>query len=189
MSNDNLALTPSGLRSFNKWHWILSLLLLALLFVLPWFFNIGPNSWKTDCAPKPVVAAPAPAPVVVAPAPVVAPPPPAPTAAVPAPPPAAQVYFASDKFALPATAATTLAPVVEYLKANGSAKALISGFHDPRGDKAYNEELALNRARAVRADLEKAGITKDRIEMAKPAETTGTGNLPEARRVEVSVVP
>lgn len=190
MSNDNLALTPSGLRSFNKWHAILSLLLLALLFVLPWVFNIGPNSWKTDCAPKPVAAAPAPAPVVAAPAAVVAPPPPpAPAPALPPPPPAAKVYFGSDKFAMPATAAATLAPVVDYLKANASAKALISGFHDPRGDKAYNEELAKNRARAVRTDLEKAGIAKERIEMAKPAETTGTGNLPEARRVEVSVVP
>ena len=108
MSNDNLALTPSGLRSFNKWHAILSLLLLALLFVLPWVFNIGPNSWKTDCAPKPVAAAPAPAPVVAAPAAVVAPPPPpAPAPALPPPPPAAKVYFGSDKFAMPATAAAT----------------------------------------------------------------------------------
>ncbi len=194
MSNDNLALTPSGLRSFNRWQLILAAILALLLFLLPALFGIGPNSWKqcgtpaVPAAVAPVVAptpAPAPAPVVAAPAPA---PVPEPAPALPPPPPAAKVYFGSDKFNLPATAGATLAPVVEYLKANGSAKALISGFHDPRGDKAYNEELAHNRARSVRGALEGAGIAKDRIDMAKPAETTGTGNNPEARRVEVSVV-
>lgn len=192
MSNDNLALTPSGLRSLNRWHLILALLLLLLLFLLPALFGIGPNSYLKCGAPAiaaavaPVVTPP-PAPAVAA-APVQAPVP-TPVPALPAPPPAAKVYFGSNKFALPATAGASLLPIVEYLKANGSAKALISGFHDPRGDKAHNEELALNRARSVGDSLQGAGISKDRIEMAMPAVTTGTGANPEARRVEVSIAP
>jgi outer membrane protein OmpA-like peptidoglycan-associated protein len=196
MSDNNLALTPSGLRSFNRWHWILMLILAALLLLLPMFTSIGPNSYlkcgapaATAVAPVAPVAAPVAPPVVVAPAPAPEPAPKPPAPALPAPPPAAKVYFASDKYVLPDTAAATLAPIVDYLKAHPSAKALISGFHDPRGDKAYNEELALNRARSVRTSLEKSGIDKARIDMAKPADSTGTGPNPEARRVEVSIAP
>lgn len=203
MTNDNLALTPSGLRSFNRWHLILGLILLLLLFLLPRLFGIGPNTWR-QCAAgaaAPVAAAPAveAAPAAPAPAPAPAPvPAPAPmaaaapvtapaAAAVPAAPPAVKLYFRTASFTVPNDAAAKLAPVVDYLKANPSAVAVISGFHDPRGRKATNEELAHNRARSVRGVLESAGIAKERFDMAKPQETTGNGNDAEARRVEVSV--
>jgi K(+)-stimulated pyrophosphate-energized sodium pump len=80
-----------------------------------------------------------------------------------------------------------LLPVVDYLKANQGAKASISGFHDPSGKKARNEELALNRARSARGALERAGIARERIVMQKPQVTTGSGGAAEARRVEVAV--
>lgn len=88
---------------------------------------------------------------------------------------------------MPRDVDSKLAEVVAYLKANGGAKALVSGFHDPSGDKAHNEELATNRAVAVRSQLEKLGIASDRVVLAQPAVTTGTGPNWEARRVEVSV--
>jgi hypothetical protein len=112
----------------------------------------------------------------------------APTDAVPAPIPAANLYFELDKFDLPADAAANLAPIVEYLQANPSATAAVSGYHDPTGNRDHNIELAKNRALAVRADLVAQGIEQARIDMRKPIETTGSGSLEEARRVEVSIV-
>lgn len=131
---------------------------------------------------------------VAVPAPTPAPTPaPAPAAepvaapAAPAIPPAAKVYFALGAAGVPKEAPDTLKEIVAYLKANAGSKAVISGFHDPTGNKAQNEELAKNRAKAVREELKKAGIAENRVVMEKPQETTGTGNDAEARRVEVSI--
>ena len=75
-----------------------------------------------------------------------------------------------------------LAPVA----AGGSA--VVSGFNDPTGDAAKNEELAKQRAFAVRDALKSAGIADDKIQLKKPEATTGTGTNAEARRVEVAVM-
>ncbi len=190
----NLDFSPEW-HGFRRWYWIVAALL-ALLLLLLWFTGFGPGGSKCKqamagyCADNaPVVAAPAvttsPAP---APAPLVAPlVAPAPAAVVAASLPAAVVYFAKDKFDMPIGADQKLVDVVGYLNANANAKAVLSGFHDPSGNVAHNEELALNRARSVRASLEAAGIAKDRVVMQKPAVTAGGGAPEEARRVEVSV--
>ena len=68
-----------------------------------------------------------------------------------------------------------------------TAKAVLSGYHDSRGNKAVNEELAKNRAKSVREMLKTAGIDETRIEMRKPESVDGGGDLAEARRVEVAV--
>jgi K(+)-stimulated pyrophosphate-energized sodium pump len=136
-----------------------------------------------DMAP---VAKPVPVPAA-APAP--APAPAAEAAAVPAALPTAKVYFEVGKTDLPKDRDNTLKDVVEYLKANAGGKAVISGFHDPTGDKAQNEDLAKNRAKVVREALAAAGIGEDRVVMQKPQETTGTGDNAEARRVEVTIQP
>jgi flagellar motor protein MotB len=103
------------------------------------------------------------------------------------PPPAAKLYFDTGKTALQSDADATLAPVIEWLKANPAAKAVVSGFHDPRGNQKVNEDLAYNRAKAVHAALITAGIDVMRIELRKPESVDGGGDLAEARRVEVSV--
>ena len=104
-----------------------------------------------------------------------------------APPPAAKLYFDTGKTTLKAAVSADLAPIVDWLKANADTKAVISGFHDPRGDQAFNELLAKNRAKAVREALKTAGIDEARIEMRKPQSIDGGADLAEARRVEVSV--
>lgn len=104
-----------------------------------------------------------------------------------APPPAAKFYFDTGKTALQADADATLAPIIEWLNANPASKAVISGFHDPRGNQKVNEDLAYNRAKAVHASLITAGIDVMRIELRKPESVDGGGDLNEARRVEVSV--
>jgi K(+)-stimulated pyrophosphate-energized sodium pump len=179
-------------NNFRRW-WITIAVLLALLLLLLWLVGYGPGgaackraiagaACDVPAAAAPAAASPA-APVVAAAAPVVA----ATPAAAAAVPPAAKIYFALDKAVVPADTTDILKAVVAYLKANPKAKALVSGFHDPTGSRARNEELALNRARAVRSALERAGIANDRVMMQKPTVTTGDGPPEEARRVEVSV--
>ncbi len=94
-------------------------------------------------------------------------------------------YFASAKADLAAGAAEALAETVKGVQAG--RKAVISGFHDATGDAAKNEELAKQRAFAVRDALKALGVAEDRVELKKPELTTGTGNLAEARRVEVTL--
>jgi K(+)-stimulated pyrophosphate-energized sodium pump len=194
-------------NGFRRWYWIVAALL-ALLLLLLWFTGFGPGGSKCKqamagyCADNaPVISVPSPvtapvtAPVVAAPAAAVAPAlvvaAPAAVAAAPAAValPTAVIYFAKDKADMPIGADQKLVDVAAYLTANVNAKAVLSGFHDPSGNLAHNEELALNRARSVRASLEAAGIVKDRVVMQKPAVTAGGGAPEEARRVEVSVRP
>ena len=187
MTNSQTMLdVPSTFRSL---FWPVAIVL-GLLLGLLWLMGYGPGGQA--CRPAVVAEAPvAPAPAVVAPvvAAVAAPAAATATAAAVALPPAEKVYFAVDKFEVTAESNAKLTKIVDYLKANGGAMAVLSGFHDPKGDKAHNEELAKNRALAVRAALEKAGVPNARVDMAKPAETTGDGSLAEARRVEVNVKP
>jgi K(+)-stimulated pyrophosphate-energized sodium pump len=189
---------------------------LALVLLISWLMGYGPGGSK--CAPTQSMAAStaatmttlpaaAPAPVAapasapepaVAPAPVTAPAPASITAPAPRASAApatlssavavAKIYFGSEKATLPKGGARSLEGIVKYLKTNASAKASVSGFHDPSGNLASNEKLALRRAQAVAAALVKMGVNKDRIILQKPAQTTGSGKSQEARRVEVGVV-
>jgi len=101
--------------------------------------------------------------------------------------PVAKVYFAVNSADVPADLAQTLAAVVAHAKGNPGARLAISGYHDPSGSQAANEEVAKNRAMAVRDALKNVGIGEERIELRKPIVTTGSGDPAEARRVEVSV--
>jgi len=66
-------------------------------------------------------------------------------------------------------------------------KAVISGYHDATGDAAVNEELAKQRALAVKGALVALGIGEDKIELRKPESSTASGSNAEARRVEVTL--
>ncbi len=92
-------------------------------------------------------------------------------------------YFASGSAALAPGAAEALADVVKGVAAG--KKAVISGFHDATGDPAKNEELAKQRALAVRDALSALGIGADKLDLRKPVVTTADGSNAEARRVEV----
>ena len=92
-------------------------------------------------------------------------------------------YFASASAELAAGAAEALGEVVKGVAAG--KKAVVSGFHDTTGDPARNEELAKQRALAVRDALGALGIGADKVELKKPEVTTASGSNAEARRVEV----
>jgi outer membrane protein OmpA-like peptidoglycan-associated protein len=94
-------------------------------------------------------------------------------------------YFATAKAEVAAGANEALADVVKGV-AEGK-KAVVSGFHDATGDAAMNEELAKQRAFAVRDALKALGVAEDKIELKKPEVTTASGSNAEARRVEVAL--
>jgi K(+)-stimulated pyrophosphate-energized sodium pump len=208
--------TSASWDSFRRVYWTIATIL-AFLLLMSWIAGFGPGGRACKipglsgkgtpaasaaaplAAAKPAASATAaatpPAATAVASSPAATAITTAPSMAQPAaaaaatPPPAAKLYFPPDKITLPQNTVAALLPVVEYLKANDGAKASVSGFHDPTGRRARNEELALNRARAARGALERAGIPRERIVMQKPQVTTGSGGAAEARRVEVAVQP
>jgi K(+)-stimulated pyrophosphate-energized sodium pump len=97
------------------------------------------------------------------------------------------IHFESGSQSLPANAQVQLAAIAQTLKADAAAQLDISGYTDATGDAAQNQELAKERARAVREALTAGGIAEERINMQKPEVITGTGTNEEARRVEVSL--
>lgn len=102
-------------------------------------------------------------------------------------PEVAKIYFDTGKAGLPANASETLLLIIDWLKANDSAKAVISGYHDASGNLKSNQGLSKNRAKAVSETLKNAGIDVNRIELRKPVSTEGVGDPVEARRVEISI--
>ncbi len=172
---------PVSERRSSIWRWLLPLLIaLGALWLLSSLF--GRKERPVDERPAPAAIEPAPAP-----APTVEPAPAPTTAPADAAGATATVYFDVDQSALPAGTDTALSSVIAYLQANPGTTAVISGYHDPTGDQAANEELAKNRAASVRDALMAAGIEESRIDMQKPAVTTGGGTLEDARRVDVTV--
>ncbi len=103
--------------------------------------------------------------------------------------PSIKVYFDTGKSEVATEFADKSKDLVDYLKANASAKAIVSGFNDPTGNAAANAELSKKRAQGVAAALKAAGVADDRVVLEKPADTTAgasQGNA-EARRVEVTI--
>jgi cytochrome c oxidase subunit II len=98
----------------------------------------------------------------------------------------AKIYFATGKKELPGDAKESIDVALAFLKGKADAKVDITGFTDKTGNRDANLELAKERAKAVRAALEAAGIAKERINMKPPAEITGGADNKEARRVEIN---
>lgn len=171
-------LPPAEPKS-SIWRWLLPLLIaLAVLWLLS--RCMGGKQETTSMAPVP-----APAPTVTAPAPepAPAPMPEATTEELPL----ANFYFDVDKFELPVAREGSLDAVIQYLLANPTAVAAVSGYTDPTGDAAHNEELAKQRAQTVKDAMMAGGVPESQIDMVKPIVTTGSGDMAEARRVEVSI--
>ena len=102
--------------------------------------------------------------------------------------PALKVYFETGKTDVSAEFGAKATELVNYLKANADAKAVISGFNDPTGDPAKNAELSKQRAEAVQAAVVAAGVPQERTVLEKPADPTGSASSNSAaRRVEVVV--
>ena len=96
------------------------------------------------------------------------------------------VLFASGKSELDADGVKAIAAAAEYLKGKAEAKIALSGFVDSSGNAAKNADLAKERAKTVRAALEKAGVAASRIDMRKPENVeAGSATAERARRVDI----
>jgi cytochrome c oxidase subunit II len=105
----------------------------------------------------------------------------------------ATVYFATGARQLDGSAAQELSRVSAYLTAHPQTKVALSGFVDATGAADKNMALAKERAKAVSAALQKAGVAPERIEMRKPEQiTTSSGSeaasQAQARRVEIHAI-
>lgn len=94
-------------------------------------------------------------------------------------------YFVSGKADLAEGSDQALADIVQGVSAGKIA--VISGFHDTMGSQQLNEELARQRAIAVRDALVALGVQADKIELRKPENTAAEGKPAQARRVEVTL--
>ncbi|WP_082602100.1 DUF2853 family protein [Phenylobacterium sp. Root700] len=173
----------SGLMRWLPW-----LLLAGLLLLLWWFFaNRQPAAPAMDTAQT---TAPA-----VAAAPAATPETPAVTAAAPGAPVAvavvglpANVYFDVGSFAPGDEGGKTIATAAGAITAS-AAKIAITAYTDKTGDLTKNQELAKNRAKAVRDALMAAGVPQASIEMRPPLSVeigaAGTSDA-QSRRVEIT---
>ena len=99
----------------------------------------------------------------------------------------ARILFDSGSAVVPADTSARLSGVLGTLGADPDTRVRVSGFHDASGDAAANEALAKQRAEAIQQWLVVNGVAAERITLDKPAQTTGSGDADEARRVDVLV--
>ena len=91
--------------------------------------------------------------------------------------------------------AAVLATAVSFLEENPEAKLLVAGHTDARGSDAYNRDLSLRRARAVRDALVAQGVPVGKLQVRGEGESlpvatneTESGRA-RNRRVEVLLRP
>jgi uncharacterized protein YidB (DUF937 family)/outer membrane protein OmpA-like peptidoglycan-associated protein len=158
----------------RAWTWLLPLLGLGALALL-WALWPTARTAPPPVATQPAPTAPAPAPTAPAPS----------TAAAPTDLWPVKIHFATDSKTIGTDESTRIQQAANYLKANPGATVDITGFADKSGSAATNEELAKERAKAVRGALVAAGVPEARTNLAPPTSVTGGPNDPEARRVEI----
>jgi photosynthetic reaction center cytochrome c subunit len=95
-------------------------------------------------------------------------------------------YFAVGSAALAGDAQAAIAQLATVLKAKPELSLVISGYHSAAGTLEQNQELAKQRAFALRDALKAAGVPDKQIKLEKPQQTEANlaGEDPKARRVE-----
>ncbi len=76
------------------------------------------------------------------------------------------IFFDTDKYILKPESNAELNKLVSFLKSNPTISIEISGHTDTQGGKEHNEELSLNRAKAVYNYLIENGIESERLSYA-----------------------
>jgi len=157
--------TSSGIMRWLPW------IIGAIVLLFLW------NMFSGKSTPPPAPA-PAPAPAAMAPAAT------APAVVILLP---AKVYFDVGSPAVGADSSKTINAAADLIKKD-NLKVTLTGYTDKTGDVAKNEELAKNRAAAVRDALKAAGVPETSIDLKPPmfVETGAAGSDAEARRVEIS---
>jgi cytochrome c oxidase subunit 2 len=97
----------------------------------------------------------------------------------------ASVFFETGSAMIGDEGKATLAGAAAIVAAEGGNIAL-TGHTDKTGDAAANEELAKQRALAVRDALMAQGVAESSIVMQPPMFVTGAVNDRAARRVDIT---
>ena len=107
------------------------------------------------------------------------------------------VHFDTDSTVIKPAFQKELNEVAEQNRGNPNMKICIEGQADKQGNAAYNEKLALRRAEAVAAYLEKQGLPRTLFDISTRGEAFGEGLVSDLlgndeaesdRRVEVLVI-
>jgi outer membrane protein OmpA-like peptidoglycan-associated protein len=98
-----------------------------------------------------------------------------------------KVYFETGSATVGPDGTSVINAASDAIKKD-NLKVVLTGYTDKTGDPVKNEELAKNRADAVRDALKAAGVPETSIELKPPlfVELGGATDNPEARRVEIS---
>ena len=97
------------------------------------------------------------------------------------------IHFETDKSVIPETFYASLDTVIAYYHKHEVTLLKIHGHADERGTKAYNKQLSLERAKAVKAYLVKQGLDEAAIEckgFGSERPEKGQKDYRENRRVE-----
>jgi outer membrane protein OmpA-like peptidoglycan-associated protein len=84
---------------------------------------------------------------------------------------AIQLLFEYEKTTLINNSKPELKSLVKFLKDNPTAKIILEGHTDSKGELDYNERLAKMRAEAIKNQLVQAGISKSRVRVISYGET------------------
>jgi outer membrane protein OmpA-like peptidoglycan-associated protein len=98
------------------------------------------------------------------------------------------VYFDTDQTTLDDADQAALTGIAQAARESGRTVTL-TGYTDASGDRTQNEDIARDRANAVRTALLSSGLPESQIIMKPPADVTGSGSDAQARRVEIATVP
>jgi peptidoglycan-associated lipoprotein len=104
------------------------------------------------------------------------------------------VTFTTDEAIIAPDFQAQLNDFAEQMKAQPSARLIISGHTDAEGSVAYNYELGLRRAKAVKDYLRLRGIPADQMELISYGEARPRYNnhshegRAENRRTEVALL-
>lgn len=104
------------------------------------------------------------------------------------------VSFETGKSQLLPGGLNRLTPLINYLRLSPKTQVRIDGYTDSVGGVAYNQQLSLDRANAVKSILMDAGVAGDRISttgsgLTKPVATNSTVAGRQAnRRVEITLL-
>ncbi|HEY0778436.1 MAG TPA: light-harvesting antenna LH1, alpha subunit [Gemmatirosa sp.] len=99
------------------------------------------------------------------------------------------VYFAVGAATLDAEGSAAIATAARGATGQSASRVAITGYTDATGNLAANQELAKNRAKAVRDALVAAGVPLQRIDMRPPAsvQANAAGGERAARRVDLTL--
>jgi len=105
----------------------------------------------------------------------------------PAPPPPAKqwmVFFETNSTTLSQQDANTVSQAAGVAKSTPNAKVMVTGFTDSEGSPAYNQQLSVRRANAVKAALISNGVMPQAITVTGSGESGLLVETPDQTRNE-----